>query len=210
MNRREQFYNLLLPFLPDNGINQVVDLIVKHRITFKINRKRSSKFGDYRYDYLTGKERISVNGDLNVYNFYFTAIHEFAHLEAYHQFGRKIKPHGIEWKNTFIRLLLDGDAPNWFPIDIRKELIEYMLNPKASTVGDQNLYLAFRKLDAPQIKAANIVYLHDLSAGTKFILNQRNFVLEKKRRTRYLCTELSTSRAYLVSGMAEVEVLNEQ
>jgi hypothetical protein len=210
MTKQEQIYKLLTPFLPKEGINQVVGLIVKHGITFKINRKRSSKFGDYRYDFRTGKERISVNGDLNTYNFYFTAIHEFAHLEAYHKFGRKIKPHGTEWKNTFTRLLLEGKAPDWFPDGIRKELIDYMLNPKASTVGDQKLYLAFRKLDGLQSNAMNVVYLHDLSVGAKFVLNQRNFVVEKKRRTRYLCTELSTKRSYLVSGMAEVELINEQ
>jgi len=194
-------------FLPDEGLSQVVELINKHRIVFKINRFRSTKFGDYRYDLRTGKEQISVNGDLNPYSFYFTSIHEFAHLEAYHQFGRRIKPHGQEWKNTFVRLLLEGKAADWFPEIARNELIRFMHNPKASTASDQQLFMALKKLDPNSSKDTNVVYLQELSAGTKFVLDNRVFSVIQKRRTRYLCTEDRTKRQFLVSGAAAVQLI---
>ena len=38
-----------------------------------------------------------------------TVPHEFAHLVSYRKFGRRIKPHGIEWKSVMIEL---GASPS--------------------------------------------------------------------------------------------------
>ena len=209
MNKREIFEHKLSKFVPEQGLKQVVDLIFEHRVKFKITRSRKSKFGDYRYDPKTKNEQISVNGDLNPYSFYFTTIHEFAHLIAFQTYGRNIAPHGEEWKHTFSSLLLKGEVLFWFPVEIRPRLKSYMSNPKASTASDHDLYLALRNYDAAPIHVLNKVYLRHLARGNTFVLNERKFVLIEKRRTRYLCKELPTNREYLVSGLAEVEKLTE-
>nr|WP_313791522.1 SprT-like domain-containing protein [Lacinutrix neustonica] len=49
---------------------------------------------------------MTINENLNHYKFLITLIHEIAHFEAYKAFGRYIKPHGLEWKRTFQKLML--------------------------------------------------------------------------------------------------------
>lgn len=207
MNKRELFEQKLGKFLPEKGLNQVVNLIFEHQVKFKITRSRKSKFGDYRFNPVDKSEQISVNGDLNPYAFYFTSIHEFAHLIAFKIYGRKIAPHGEEWKHTFSTLLLKGEVLFWFPVEIRSRLKNYIANPKASTASDHELYVALRNYDAQPLYESNKVYLRQLSKGKSFVLNNRKFVLIEKRRTRYLCQELTTNREFLVSGLAEVEEL---
>jgi SprT protein len=205
MSKRELFAQKLGKFLPEKGLNQVVDLIFEHQVKFKITRSRKSKFGDYRFNPADKSEQISVNGDLNPFAFYFTTIHEFAHLIAFKTYGRNIAPHGEEWKHTFSTLLLKGEVMFWFPLEIRPRLKNYIANPKASTASDQELYLALRNYDAAPLHESNKVYLRQLSRGKSFVLDERKFVLIEKRRTRYLCQELTTKREFLVSGLAEVE-----
>jgi hypothetical protein len=208
MTKRETFEQQLVKFLPEKGLHQVVDLIFEHQVKFKITRSRKSKFGDYRFNPTDKSEQISVNGDLNRYAFYFTTIHEFAHLIAFKTYGRKIAPHGKEWKHTFSALLLKGEVLFWFPLEIRPRLKNYISNPKASTASDHELYLALRNYDTKPIHESNKVYLRQLSKGKAFLLDERKFVLIEKRRTRFLCQELTTNREFLVSGLAEVEEIN--
>jgi hypothetical protein len=205
MSKRELFAQKLAKFLPEKGLNQVVDLIFEHQVKFKITRSRKSKFGDYRFNPADKSEQISVNGDLNPFAFYFTTIHEFAHLIAFKTYGRNIAPHGEEWKHAFSSLLLKGEVMFWFPLEIRPRLKNYIANPKASTASDQELYLALRNYDAAPLHESNKVYLRQLTRGKSFVLDDRKFVLIEKRRTRYLCQELTTKREFLVSGLAEVE-----
>lgn len=205
MSNRELFIQKLGKFIPKEGVVQVVDLIFEHKVKFKITKNRKSKFGDYRYNPTDDSEQISVNGDLNPYAFYFTTIHEFAHLIAFKTYGRKIAPHGEEWKHTFSTLLLKGEVLHWFPFEIRPRLKKYISNPKASTASDHDLYLALRNYDQTPGNKTNTLYLRQLPKGRVFSLNDRKFVIIEKRRTRYLCKELHTNREYLVSGIAEVK-----
>ncbi len=204
MNKREIFEQKLSKFLPKDGLKQVVDLIFEHQIKFKITNSRKSKFGDYRFDPRDNSEQISVNGDLNPYAFYFTTIHEFAHLVAFKVYGRNIAPHGEEWKHTYSMMLMKGNVLHWFPMDIRPQLKKYIANPKASTASDHELFLALRNYDRSPDNASNTLYLRQLSHGKTFILNDKKFRMIEKRRTRYLCLELHSNREFLVSGLAQV------
>ncbi len=206
MNKREIFSQQLKKYLPEQGLNQVVDLIFEHKVRFKISQARKTKFGDYRYNPQDESEQISVNGNLNPYSFYFTTIHEFAHLIAFKTYGRRIAAHGEEWKHTFSVLLMKGEVLHWFPVDIRPRVKAYMNNPKASTASDHDLYLALRKYDEHRNSSDKPLYLHELNRGQIFVLNQRKFVLGEKRRTRYLCKEYHSGREFLVSGLAEVSI----
>jgi SprT protein len=207
MDKRELFSQKLSKYLPEKGLKHVVDLIFEHRVRFKISQVRKTKFGDYRYNPEDDSEQISVNGNLNPYSFYFTTIHEFAHLIAFKTYGRRIAPHGEEWKHTFSILLMKGEVLHWFPIDIRPRIKSYMNNPKASTASDHDLFIALRKYDQHQNPSDKPLYLHELKRGQVFALNKRQFVLGEKRRTRYVCKEFHSGRDFLVSGLAEVEII---
>jgi hypothetical protein len=49
---------------------------------------RQTRHGDYRKE-STGSIEITVNSNLNKYKFLITLIHEFSHLVAFEEFGRK-------------------------------------------------------------------------------------------------------------------------
>lgn len=90
------------------------------------------------------------------------------------------------------------------PEDVCDALVQYMANPKASSCSDQNLSKVLRSYDAP----SNAVLLEDIPENAVFTLN-RNRVFRKgpQLRTRFKCLDLNNRRYYLVSSMAEVELI---
>jgi predicted SprT family Zn-dependent metalloprotease len=42
--------------------------------------------------------QITINGTLEPQLFFFVLTHELAHLIAFEKYGRRISPHGQEWK----------------------------------------------------------------------------------------------------------------
>lgn len=191
-------------FLPEQGLDQVVDLIAANKIRFKVTNPRKTKFGDYKSADANGFHVITVNGNLNPYAFYLTSIHEFAHLIAFSEFGKTIAPHGKEWKQTFAQLLIAGNAVQWFPEDIKRPLARYIKNPKASSASDQDLFLALRKYD----KNGSALYAKDIAVGEHFILSGRVFQRGVNQRKRIQCKEVSSGKLYLVNAIAEVKKMN--
>ena len=92
---------------------------------------------------------------------------------------------------------------NIFPDDISKELANYAQNPKASSVSDINLMLALKKYDE-----GNQPILNDLPGQAVFQIGKKIFQKGQKRRTRFLCKELTTNKMYVVSGLAEIKLLD--
>jgi SprT protein len=197
---KDQIKSKLERFLPNEGMDQVVDLIARHRVRFRITNPRKSKFGDYRSPDANDFHVISVNGNLNPYAFYLTTIHEFAHLIAFAKWGRSIAPHGSEWKETFSLLLQEGKAPLWFPEAIQKPLKKYIRNPKASSASDHQLYLALRQFD----KTPPPLVVKDMKPGQLFTLAGRVFERGELMRKRVKCKEIQTGKLYLVNAIAEV------
>src|SRR5210317_724560 len=95
----------LQDFIPQAAIIQVLQLLEQDHLVVKVKQERKTRHGDYRR-LPNGKHQITVNSNLNSYRFLITLIHEIAHFEAYKKFGRFIKPHGVEWKRMFQRLML--------------------------------------------------------------------------------------------------------
>ena len=173
---------------------------------FTITKSRSSKLGDFRYRPDRELQQITINHDLNPYQFLITYIHEVAHHRAFRRYGRAIKPHGIEWKTTFQKLMSPLLTDLVFPKDVLLPLKRYLANPKASTGADIFLSREVRKYDLREANQA-VIYLSDIKIGKHFILRGRQFQKESTRRTRILCLEVKTGRKYLISGNAEVEEL---
>ena len=95
----------LEPYIPKQALSQVLVLLRHDNLVVKVKKERKTRHGDYR-KLPNGKHQITINSNLNVYRFLLTLIHEIAHFEAYKQFGRFVKPHGIEWKRNFQHLRL--------------------------------------------------------------------------------------------------------
>lgn len=95
----------LQEYIPQNAILKVIDLLDHDNLTVKVKNERKTRHGDYKR-LPNGKHQITVNSNLNSYRFLITLIHEIAHFEAYKNYGKVIKPHGIEWKYTFQHLML--------------------------------------------------------------------------------------------------------
>jgi len=195
--------DILSEYLPVNIAAEVWQLIkAEKKLILKISKRRTTKLGDYR-QLNFGRHQISVNYDLNPYQFLLTLLHELAHYYTYKKYGRRVKPHGAEWKQIFGDLIHRFNRPDVFPEEIRPILKKYAQNPKASTSGDGKLFIELSKYDT-RIDD-NLKYVFELLPGSLFKLeNGQIFQLKEKRRTRYACININNKRNYLIHQNAKV------
>lgn len=197
--------DVLQAYIPHQAIPLVLQLLKHEQLMVKVKKERKTRHGDYKR-LTNGRHEISVNSNLNPYRFLITLIHEIAHFEAYKNYGKFIKPHGVEWKHTFQHLMLPFLNPEIFPIDILPLLAKHFKSPKASSDSDIQLAYALKQFDAPNDKT----FIFELPLHSTFKLyNGRVFKKGVKRRTRFECTEIKTGRLYLFNPNAEVELLND-
>ena len=193
----------LQDFIPPASFDQVTQLLIHDNLVVKIKRERKTRHGDYRR-LPNGNHQISINSNLNIYRFLITLIHEIAHFEAYKTYGKKIKPHGLEWKSVFQHLMLPFIRPEVFPNDVLPLLAMHFKNPKASSDSDPVLALKLKQYDAPNGKT----FIFEVPEGSTFqFYNGKLFRKGPKRRTRFECTELSSGRLYVFNPNAEVELI---
>ena len=197
--------NTLQNYIPEHAIPYVRQLLKHDNLLVKIKNERKTRHGDYR-KLPSGKHQITVNANLNSFRFLITLIHEIAHFEAYKTYGRFIKPHGKEWKNTFQHLMLPLLNPQIFPEHILPLLANHFKNPKASSDTDASLALALKQFDAPN----NKTFIFEVPFGANFkMYNGRVFKKGKKRVKRHEAIELNSGKLYLFNPNAEVEVLKQ-
>lgn len=193
----------LSKYIPEHAVKPVFDLIVANQVHLKIVNERVTRHGDYRKG-LNGKHEITVNASLNKYRFLITLIHEISHLVAFEKFGRKIKPHGDEWKYSFQIMMVPFIRPEIFPSNLLPLLARHFKNPSASSDTDATLSLALKQFDAQNDKN----YVFEIAYGSVFrIPNGKIFKKIALRVKRYECIEVNSGRIYLFNPNAEVEVL---
>lgn len=196
--------NTLQKYIPEQAVSQVLNLLQHDNLSVLIKKERKTRHGDYKR-LPKGKHQITINSNLNSYRFLITLIHEIAHFEAYKAFGRTIKPHGLEWKRTFQRLILPFLNPEIFPSELLPLLANHFKNPKASSDTDVKLALALKQFDGPNDKT----FIFEVQFGSKFKLhNGKIYIKQNKRVKRYECVEVKTGRLYLFNPNAEVELIN--
>ncbi|MBF8150318.1 SprT-like domain-containing protein [Winogradskyella sp. F6397] len=195
----------LLNFIPAAAQPLVAKLLANDNLSVKVKNERKTRHGDYR-ELANGKHQITVNSNLNSYRFLITLIHEIAHFETYKKYGRSIKPHGKEWKQTFQHLMLPFLHPEIFPSELLPLLAKHFKNPKASSDTDTELSLALKQFN----EANDKTYVFEVPFGKEFKLyNGRVFKQGKQRRKRFECVEVTTGKLYLFNPNAEVELLEE-
>lgn len=190
--------------MPAAAVNYCFSLWKQYPFLFKIRKPRISKAGDYCYIPSKKQHIITINKNLNEYSFLITYIHEVAHLVAFEEYGRKIMPHGKEWKHTFSRLMKPVLNENVFPEDILRVALKHFMNPKASTAGDPQLVRVLSRYNS-ETKVNDEVMLEDIPVGSLFTFRSKIYKKLEKRRTRILCAEHSSGRKYLISKAAFVE-----
>ena len=190
----------LQEYIPEKAILKVIELLDHDKLSVKVKKERKTRHGDYKR-LPNGNHQITVNSNLNHYRFLITLIHEIAHFEAFKNYGRLIKPHGLEWKRTFQHLMLPFMNPEIFPMELLPLLATHFKNPKASSDTDIKLAYALKQFDASNDKT----FIFELPLHQSFkIDNGRIFKKGVKRRTRYECMELKSSKIYLFNANVEV------
>ncbi len=208
MAKVEHPLEALRAYLPNGSFEPVVSLINKYKVHLTVTKARKSVLGDYRHAAIGVNHKITVNGNLNKYEFLITLLHELAHLLCFEQYKNRVDAHGKEWKNIYSALLIEFIKLEIFPSDIQKSLQKTLLNPAATANGETPLLLVLRKYDV--IKKEGHGFVAHIPEGTLFeSLNGRIFKRGKKRRIRIECVEVATGHVYSFSALTEVKLIQE-
>lgn len=203
----EKHRHILAEYLPESTVDQVYDSIIKNGIQLRISRARNTKLGDYRPAANGKPPRISINHNLNPYEFLITFVHELAHHYTFVQFGRRHYPHGAEWKENYQKLMADYINRNIFPAEIETALYQHLYVSNAANGSETELKRLLRTYD--QAPDDGSVLLETLPQGQTFIIpDGRVFQKMEKRRKRFLCRCITDDRNYLFSPLAMVKPLN--
>jgi len=196
--------DILFRYLPEHAVDLVFELVKAHEVHLKIVTERATRHGDYRRNQ-DGSHAITVNSNLNKYRFLITTIHEIAHLVAFKKYGKNIKPHGIEWKQTFRLLMLPFINPAIFPNEVLPIVANHFKNPSASSDTDAILAMTLKKFDPP----SDYIFVDELPLNSYFRMKDgRVFKKGKLRVKLFECTDIHTNKVYLFKPNAQVEPLN--
>lgn len=199
----QQQQGVLQKYLPEGFVSRIHEMLTEYPLDFKIVRPRKTKLGDYRYDPKRSKPVITVNSNLNPYQFLVTTVHELAHFHSFRIYGHRIKAHGAEWKKTYQQLSMPFIDSGALPKKVESAWLNSLISVKASSCADPELYKVLREFDKD---FEDKILLEQLAVGTEFELNGKTFRKGKIRRKRYICTEVRTNKQYLVSPIAEVKL----
>lgn len=206
MAKVEHPLQALNDFLPPGAFEHVVQLINQYKVHLTVTKARKSVLGDYRHAGMGMNHKISVNGNLNSYEFLITLLHELAHLLCFEQYKNRVEAHGKEWKGIYGQLLAQFIQLQLFPDDIRKSLQKTLLNPAATANGETALLLVLRKYDA--VKKEGYAFVAHIAEGSLFESQKgRIFRRGKKRRIRIECVEVATGHVYSFSALTEVKLI---
>jgi len=191
---------ILKQHLPPKSIEYCTELSKQYSFELSLSFDRKSKFGHYKYWPQTKTHIISINRGLSQPLFLITFIHELAHLDVMLHYGRRVKPHGKEWKNTFRSLLAPVLSPSIFEQNLLSALAIHLKKPKATLSADPVLWGTL----FPSA-STNTLAVKDIEVGSSFVFKNRVFKKIKTRRTRALCFESKSGNNYLIPLLASID-----
>lgn len=192
----------LLPYLPGVVVEYCAELVMRYKLHLHIEVERADRLGDYS-PHLGKGNRITINHNLNPYDFLITFIHELAHHTTHQKYGPHHQSHGKEWKDEFKRCMRPIVMMNVFPKDILGPLIQHMKAPKYTHTGDVELMKVLMKYNKKGVE----IVLDDLPVNTLFRLSNRSkkiFRKQEKLRSYILCEEVGTGKKYKVHALAKI------
>ncbi|HMM11197.1 MAG TPA: SprT-like domain-containing protein [Bacteroidales bacterium] len=199
--------------LPAGTAPAIYEKLEAGKVFLRITRKRASKLGDFRPATRTMPHRISVNHDLNPYEFLFTLLHELAHHEAYVRYGRRHKPHGPEWRAIFGDLVKPYLGQNIFPPDLEQGIIEHFSKAGITDCSDSKLRDLFKRYD-PQPEpgsASTLPTIDMIPLNCRFAIpDGRQFIKLAIRRKRFSCYCYTDKRMYVFGPKVHVMVLDQE
>lgn len=199
----EELRRVLDGRVPTPALDPLVSLVTEQPVVLRLSNDRKSKLGDFRPAFREVKfDRISINRGLNPYAFLITLVHEVAHQRVWAEYGRKVHPHGSEWKHTFQTLMEPYTDDTIFPEDVLIAVAHHFNAPKASSCSDVNLQRVLSRYDA--LPAG--VPLEQLDLGKAFEFRGRQFVKGETRRTRIACSEPASGRKFTFHPLTPVQV----
>lgn len=185
-------------YLPENTLLYLRKWFSDYYIHIKVTKNRNSKLGDYR-KLRDNSHEITINSTLAPQLFFFVLTHELAHLIAFEKFGRKIAPHGNEWKHTFREMLLESVGV--YDEDLKPIIIKFSRSPKANFMASPDLVKYFH-IDNQN---DDEVFIEKLKKGENFIYREQKYLLEGLIKKNYLCMNLATGRKYAFKPLARVK-----
>lgn len=206
LNQEQQQHKLKLmgvlkKYLPPRAVEYCSELIMLHKLHLHIEVERHDRLGDYS-PHLGRGNRISINHNLNPYDFLITFAHELAHHIAYKKHGPKHQAHGYEWKQCFKDCLRPFVMRKIFPADIEAPLIQHMQYPRYTHTGDIVLMKALMKYD----KEKHII-LEQLKEGSLFRIRKngrQTFRKGQAVKDYFLCVETTKHITYKISAITKV------
>ncbi|WP_419869292.1 SprT-like domain-containing protein [Chryseobacterium sp. CT-SW4] len=185
-------------YLPQNTLQYLKVWFGDFYIHIKVTRDRNSKLGDYR-KMPDHSHEITINSTLSPQLFFFVLTHELAHLIAFEKYGRRISPHGNEWKSTFRAMLLE--SLDVYEEDLKPIIAKFSRSPKANFMASPELVKYFH------VKKENdtLQFVEELKKGDCFIYRNEKYLLEGLVKKNYLCLNLATGRKYSFKPLARIE-----
>lgn len=185
-------------YLPQNTLPYLKIWFADYYIHIKITKNRDSKLGDYR-KLPDHTHEITLNSTLVPELFFFVLTHELAHLIAFEKYGRRISPHGNEWKETFRQMLLQ--SLEVYGEKLRPVIVKFSRSPRANFMASPELvkYFHIEKQDD------RLVFIEKLQNGDFFMYRNEKYLLEGLIKKNYLCKNLATGRKYSFKPLARVE-----
>lgn len=199
--------------IPENAFGYILNWFKTNPVHFTISGVRSSKYGDYRSPVKNYPARISVNRNLNRFDFLLTLVHEMAHHEVcagtsavfpgfgFYRRKRKTGPHGAEWKKQYRMLMKPLLNKDVFPAELLILLENYFEDSGSTSKMENQLVTALKKYDEPD----GFVFIDRIPINGVFSLpGGRRFRKQEKLRKRFRCECLDNGKIYLISPMARV------
>ena len=202
LKHKEMLMLALRPYVPEAALELCCELIMYYKLNLHIEVERKGRYGDYHPTMGSGN-RITVNHNLNPFDFLITFIHELAHHTTYLKYGNKVDGHGKEWKEEFRQNMMPYLQYDVFPNDIKFALIGHMKNPKYSHSADVKLLKVLMHYD----RKKDYITLDELNEGDLFKMPGKSKIILKKLstlRTYTNCIAVATSKMYQVHALAKI------
>lgn len=200
-SHKHKLMMVLRKYLPNRSVEYCSELIMYYKLHLHIEVERQDRLGDYS-PHLGKGNRISINHNLNPYDFLITFIHELAHHVAYKRNGAKHQPHGAEWKQAYKDCMRPFLMHSIFPSDISGPLTKHMHYPRYTHTTDVVLMKALMKYDRDKF-----VLLEHLPEGAIFKLRKNGRIHLKKGKPvkdYFLCTDIAKGTRYKVFSVAKI------